>query len=559
MTMAARSMPSAYAVAILAASLLAGSVMSGCGVERWWDPSAMVRQNPQSPVRPIEPGLTPTDYGADVYPNSSPPREGDWEFRAEDYIIGPGDVVEVRIMDLFEPNQEYPLQRQVSTSGFIDLPLVQQIRAEGLTRGQLRDAIVSAYSPDVIRNPIVSVTVLAERQNVFSILGAIARPGQYNQTRKDMTLLEALALGGGPTQTGIQYIYVIRSTRPTRVDQGAAVPPAPRQPSGEGAMPPAMVPPAPGAPTAPAFPTVPALPPAVVPELPPAVVPGLPPLTAPATSEARELEQLLPGAPATTPTPKPSVLPRFSDNATAGSAGATAPALDQDLIESTDVKWVFSPSSGRYVPMTRSTTLPTQPVEQIQPYTKLEMAGTTMPATEQDPFGWKRISKADSSRVIAINLAELNKGNPQMNIVIRDNDIIQIPLVEPGEFYVMGEVARPGVYSLAGRHITVKMAVAAAGNLGPLSWPKNSILIRRINGVQERIFPVDVEAIFHGEANDFFLRPDDVLAVGQSAASPFIIVMRNAFRLTYGFGFIYDRNFADPVPPGLNSRRFTVW
>lgn len=146
-----------------------------------------------------------------------------------------------------------------------------------------------------------------------------------------------------------------------------------------------------------------------------------------------------------------------------------------------------------------------------------------------------------------------------MNIVIRDNDIIQIPLVEPGEFYVMGEVARPGVYSLAGRHITVKMAVAAAGNLGPLSWPKNSILIRRINGVQERIFPVDVEAIFHGEANDFFLRPDDVLAVGQSAASPFIIVMRNAFRLTYGFGFIYDRNFADPVPPGLNSRRFTVW
>lgn len=508
-------MPSAYAVAILAASLLAGSVLSGCGVERWWDPSAMVRQNPQSPVRPIEPGLTPTDYGADVYPNSSPPREGDWEFRAEDYIIGPGDVVEVRIMDLFEPNQEYPLQRQVSTSGFIDLPLVQQIRAEGLTRGQLRDAIVSAYSPDVIRNPIVSVTVLAERQNVFSILGAIARPGQYNQTRKDMTLLEALALGGGPTQTGIQYIYVIRSTRPTRVDQGAAVPPAPRQPSGEGAMPPAMVPPAPGAPAAPAFPTVPALPPAVVPELPPAVVPGLPPLT--------------------------------------------APALDQDLIESTDVKWVFSPSSGRYVPMTRSTTLPTQPVEQIQPYTKLEMAGTTMPATEQDPFGWKRISKADSSRVIAINLAELNKGNPQMNIVIRDNDIIQIPLVEPGEFYVMGEVARPGVYSLAGRHITVKMAVAAAGNLGPLSWPKNSILIRRINGVQERIFPVDVEAIFHGEANDFFLRPDDVLAVGQSAASPFIIVMRNAFRLTYGFGFIYDRNFADPVPPGLNSRRFTVW
>jgi len=37
--------------------------------------------------------------------------------------------------------------------------------------------------------------------------------------------------------------------------------------------------------------------------------------------------------------------------------------------------------------------------------------------------------------------------------------------------------------------------------------------------------------------------------------------MRNAFRLTYGFGFIYDRNFSDPAigDAGLSPRRFTRW
>jgi len=27
--------------------------------------------------------------------------------------------------------------------------------------------------------------------------------------------------------------------------------------------------------------------------------------------------------------------------------------------------------------------------------------------------------------------------------------------------------------------------------------------------------------------------------------APFLYVVRNSFRFTYGFGFVYDRNFAD--------------
>ena len=33
--------------------------------------------------------------------------------------------------------------------------------------------------------------------------------------------------------------------------------------------------------------------------------------------------------------------------------------------------------------------------------------------------------------------------------------------------------------------------------------------------------------------------------VGTNALAPFLAAIRNGFRVTYGFGFLYDKNFAD--------------
>ena len=128
-----------------------------------------------------------------------------------------------------------------------------------------------------------------------------------------------------------------------------------------------------------------------------------------------------------------------------------------------------------------------------------------------------------------------------------------------GEFYVMGEVLRPGVFSLTGRKLTVKQAIVAAGNFAPLAWPENAILIRRIGNNQEQTIHLNLEAIFRGEEPDIFLKPNDIIAVGTNVRSVFFAVMRHAFRMTYGFGFIYDRNFANPYGLTLDSRRFTRW
>ena len=530
---------------VCAASLI---LAGGCAnPSEWWktsrsrflSPDKLVAPVAGSPINPILGSIGPTDRSRDVLPNATFPREGDWSYTDEDYVIGPTDIVDVSILDLFNEGLETVLRRQVSDSGYIDLPLLsERIKAEKYTKEELKDVIISKYSPDILRNPTISVTVAAQRQNTFSVIGAVARPGTYSIISKDMRLLEAIALAGGVTQVNIKYLYVIRPQAAarvpgTRTPGGAAggqitLPPEPKETSaGTGT----------GTGT-------------------------VTPTTAPTTGTAEDadkalqelgkaLESLLPSAttkPATQPEapPTPSMI-AFSETDPAGGAASAPAAQDTTTAPVGGANWIYS--AGKWIKAQGD-------------------AGTGSSATEPqagddksalDPFGWRKVDKSDMARIVAINLNQLRDGDPRMNIVMRDNDIVHVPSLDVGEFYIMGEVLRPGVYSLTGRQITLKMAVAAAGNIGGIGWPENSLLIRRIGGNQEQIIPVDLQAIFRGEDPDVFLKPNDVLAVGTDPRAAFFAVIRNAFRMTYGFGFIYDRNFADPRAFTPTSRRFTRW
>ncbi|MCK4601704.1 MAG: hypothetical protein KAU28_04520, partial [Phycisphaerae bacterium] len=259
------------------------------------------------------------------------------------------------------------------------------------------------------------------------------------------------------------------------------------------------------------------------------------------------------------PLPAHSVLPLLTETFSTSASGTGA----EPPTEMRVYKWIYS--DGRWIRVAQEAPVATQPSGEgagpVRPAGErpIEKKSFEQMEAEADPFGWKKADKSRLTRIIAINLKKLNNGDPRMNIVIRDKDVIRIPTLEVGEFYVMGEVLRPGVYSLTGRRVTVKQALTAAGNLGALAWPQNSILVRRIGDDQEQTVPIDIEAIFRGEEPDFLLKPNDVLAIGTDIRATFFAVLRNAFRMTYGFGFIYDRNFADPYVPTLNSKRFTRW
>ncbi len=150
-----------------------------------------------------------------------------------------------------------------------------------------------------------------------------------------------------------------------------------------------------------------------------------------------------------------------------------------------------------------------------------------------------------SGRVIRIPLEELRAGNQNYNIVIRKNDIVHVPLTKFGFYYMMGNVNGPGTYQLGLIPVTLTQAIAGAGGLSILAEPKKVDIIRQIGEHKQEIVQVDVAKIFAGLQPDYYIKIGDTINVGTSPVSPWLAVLRNGFRATYGFGFVYDRNYAD--------------
>jgi protein involved in polysaccharide export with SLBB domain len=122
--------------------------------------------------------------------------------------------------------------------------------------------------------------------------------------------------------------------------------------------------------------------------------------------------------------------------------------------------------------------------------------------------------------------------------------MIIVPQPTTGEYYIDGHVNRTGVYSLTARDITLKQAIAAAGGFDQLAVPAQTEVIRRIGNDKEVFALVNLDKVFSGDQPDIFLKPNDIVRVGTDMFQPFIAAMRNAYRFTYGFGFLYDRNYA---------------
>ena len=493
---------------ICAAAALALLILPGCELERIfrWDNLL----DPSNPVRPIEHGsmspiwatVSAVDPARGVLPNSAPPTRDDLLYVEEDYVIGPKDELLVSVMDLLGEGMEVPMSREVSHTGYISLvEIPTPVKAAGLTASELTDVIKDRYrQANILKEPIVNVMVVRTKHALFHVRGAIQRPGSYPIFRKDFRIIQALALAGDVVQSGIKHIYVIR---PVAVKPKAAKK-APDRPAEQ------------------------------LPELPEAPDKA-PPDTLPA-GDLEDLRKYIPGHVHLSHAgsdDRPIYLSQVNTGSSGGAQAAT----------SKQAKYVWTYTNGGWVrvPVKARPT----PAPAVVPQREPLVAEPGPVRDEDDRFGWKKRDAANYSRVIAVDLRRLNNGDPRMNIVIHSNDTIHVPQHEAGEFYIGGQIQRPGPYSLTGRDVTAKQAVIAAGMFGPLGWPNNSILIRRIGNDQELRVPLLLDDIFAGREPDIFLKPNDQILVGSHIAAPFLAVWRNAFRMTYGFGFIYDRNYSE--------------
>ena len=134
-----------------------------------------------------------------------------WEKRtqqrgANDYSIGPGDVLEINVAGVEEIKN---ISERVTGDETISLPFVGVIHTRGLTDKTLRSEIVRRLETNYVRKPQVSLFVKEFRSRQVAVIGAVQKPGLYNLASSADTLLSMISQAGGTTPTAAERILFI--------------------------------------------------------------------------------------------------------------------------------------------------------------------------------------------------------------------------------------------------------------------------------------------------------------------------------------------------------------
>ena len=576
--------------------LLFSGLFSGCG-NKFFDPSQVGRFRPVPAVNVILDSLGVAEEAPVAWEGAEEPQPVDSMVIESDYVFMSGDVISVAIFELLQEGVQYANSYVVTETGKISIPEVGVIQAAGMTETQLEDQIRRILSPSILKEPSVTVALARSQQRAFSVLGdGVPLPGRYLIPRYNFRLTDALATAGGPRQFNVSYIYVSRfvgdnqqapdsvnpgfgelelkviepeTTRPVRQRRNNVTPRAQYQwPKSDVVI----------ASTEMATDSEYSRAPSNIGQFNDATSrwlyakdvgitnsrPALrEPVEEPASvedilktlSEHNGLQNRTEGRGNIEDTSRPSVTPTapqgtgellgqngniewiFQDGKWIPvQIGAPKP-VEVQKEPAGHIEWIFQ--NGKWVPVQIGTPKPVEPVIEMEPSEQL-----AAPPKERAPV-FVAEPEGAGTRLIRIPADKLLAGDPRYNIVIKTGDSIFVPVDIVGEFCIMGNVNRTGYIPITGRPMTLKQAIAAAGGLGPLAWPKRCEVIRRIGRKKEEIVMVDLDKIASGEQPDFFIKPHDLINVGTHATARWRAILRNAFRATYGFGFVYDRNFAD--------------
>jgi len=438
-----------------------------------------------------------------------------------DYVFGSGDLVRISIFELLTEGVPFERDYVVTETGKISIPDVGVLEAAGLTESQLEEEIRQILSPSILKKPSVTVTLLRSEQRTFSISGnGVPRPGRYEIPRYDFRLLDALAIGGGISQFNISYVYVSRSVTGKEIIAEPVEPAEPKE----------LIEPEQ--------------------EMLEIIVPRVQRRQAPlsrglviASTEMITDKELAEAA-------LPEGFGPLADDEWEGmdvedileisAEPAGRETIDEPIDEEdrSRIEWIFQ--DGKWVPIQIGRPRPTEAVVKVEP----EKAARPLRERIPEDFEWDQIGAGGvQARVIKISAERLSSGDPRYNIVIRPGDSIQVPVDIIGEFYIMGNTNYQGFVDLTGRPMTLKMAVASAGGLGPLAWPKRCEVTRRIGKDKEEMVMVDLDKIARGEQPDFFIKPNDLINVGTRSTAAWRAVLLFCCRDT--------RDRADPAKAAM--------
>ncbi len=499
------------------------------------DPTQIGRFRPVPVVNVILESLGVGNEPSSPYAGAEEPRPEDVVAYEQDYVFGVGDVIRINIYELLGENQPFINDYVVRESGQIYIPEIGTITAGGLTETQLQEQIRDILQPTILLDPSVTVVLMQSQSRTFDISGAgIGRPGRQGLPRYNFRLREAVASAGGVAQYNVTNIYITRRV----TGQEGIFQPTTEEETGYYGQP----------------------------------------------DEGRSFERdeikLRPAAPErrTEPIDEDELLDLISPYAKKNKHNRIVIASSEMVTEEElrnlrtsrqssamgymtadtgngdskgeRIEWIFD--NGKWVAI-RVGGGDTSKGEDVQPRNGRKRTDDVFagkPESLEEPvtkdYGWDQIGGGGiQTRLIKVPVDKLLSGDPRYNIIIKPGDSIDIPVDIIGEFYVMGNLNASGPIPLTGRPMTLKMAVATAGGLGQLAWPKKVEVIRRLDDNREVTIMVDLDKIAKGLQPDFYIKPDDLINVGTHGTARWLAVLRNSFRASYGFSFLYSRNFAN--------------
>ncbi|NBS75315.1 MAG: hypothetical protein EBS66_17795 [Betaproteobacteria bacterium] len=503
------------------------------------------------------------------------------------YTFSAGDILQISIPSLMQTGQTEIADRIIDQSGDIQLPVINKVRAAGLTTDELQNLIESRLK-GVITNPQAFVALKEGRTFQYRVLGSVDQPGIFALTKPDFRLLDALATARGASVNTSRILI----TRVETLDEHKAE--YDRKPSSKTGDSAAKTQQSAASQNSTSTPQTSA----------PAAAPS-PAISAPSSVDIDQLINELPGAttqatptaaPATEPGADPKNIPskKQTQLGMLRAAGRQAPPVDIDQLEPAKAddraganpnstvtsnssdgasgdQFIYDNASQSWVRKSSITATATSQATTTDSNSTTTGASqsSSAPADAGNNAGLRSVENAKINKqrnseikektiVIDIDYNQLVRGDSSLNIVIKPGDAIYCDSGEVGVVYIDGEISRPGVYNLptAGR-LTLSRLVAAAGGVSELAIPERCDLIRRLDSDKEACVRISLLAIRNRGEPDLFLKRDDHIIVGTNFWALPLSRVRRDLSFPNSIGFQLDRNFGNDVfgapPSGITT------
>jgi len=120
--------------------------------------------------------------------------------------IEPHDQIELDVFGTPELGGKF----QVDNNGRIKMPLLGEVNALGYTSMEFSRIVELQLGEKYLQNPDVSVSILNTKTEKITVEGSVTKPGIYD-IESDISMLQALALAGGPTDFAAEKrILIVR-------------------------------------------------------------------------------------------------------------------------------------------------------------------------------------------------------------------------------------------------------------------------------------------------------------------------------------------------------------